>query len=48
MIDNKETVKPMSEDELYKKLEKSRESSKQGKIKDAEEVLSEIRRKYDL
>lgn len=38
----------MSEEELLRKLEKSREHAKQGKYKAAEEMVSDMREKYGL
>lgn len=38
----------MSEEEMLKKLETSRKHAKQGKIKDADDVISEMRKKYGL
>ena len=38
----------MSEDEILLKLERSREHAKQGKYRDADEVIMDIRGKYGL
>ena len=38
----------MSEDEILLKLERSREHAKQGKYRDADEVITDIRGKYGL
>ena len=38
----------MSEDEIILKLEKSREHAKQGKYRDAGDVISDMRSKYGL
>lgn len=38
----------MSEDEKIQKLEKSRESAKNGNYRDAESVISDMRGKYGL
>ena len=39
---------PMSEDEMLSKLEKSRKHASQGKVRDAEDVISDMRSKYGL
>ena len=39
---------PMSEDEMMKKLERSREYSKNGSVKSADDVISDMRSKYGL
>ena len=38
----------MSEDELLQKLELSRNHAKQGKLKDADDVISDMRAKYGI
>ncbi len=38
----------MSEEELMGKLEKSREHAKQGKYRDAEDVITDMKEKYGL
>ncbi len=38
----------MSEDEILLKLEQSREHAKQGKYRDADEAITDIRGKYGL
>ena len=38
----------MSEDEIFRKLEKSRLHASQGKIRDADEVVSDMRKKYGI
>lgn len=38
----------MTEDEMLSKLEKSRRSASEGKYKDANEVIKDIRGKYSL
>ena len=38
----------MSEDEILLKLERSREHAKQGKYRDADEVITDIRGEYGL
>ena len=47
----KKTVNPyaaMSEDEFLQKLETSREQAKQGLVRDADDVISEMRTKYGI
>lgn len=39
---------PMMEEEIFEKLEKSRESATKGNYKSAEAVVSELRGKYGL
>lgn len=39
---------PMTEEEMLKKLETSREHSQQGKCKNAADVISDMREKYGL
>ena len=39
---------PMSEDEIFQRLAKSRESAKSGNYRDAGTVISDMRGKYDL
>lgn len=39
---------PMMEEEIFEKLEKSRESATKGNYKSAEAVVSELRGKYEL
>ena len=41
-------LQPLSEKELLDKLEKSREHIKQGKVREADDVVMEIRGKYGL
>ena len=38
----------MSEDELFQKLESSRNHAKQGKYRDADDVISDMRAKYGI
>ena len=38
----------MTEDEILRKLERSREQAKQGMYRDADEVLTDMREKYHL
>ena len=38
----------MSEDEMFQRLEKSRESAKNGNYRSAESVISDMRGKYGL
>ena len=38
----------MSEDEIFRKLEKSRLHASQGKYRDADEVVSDLRQKYGI
>jgi len=39
---------PLSEGDLLKKLENSRKHSKQGKYKEADSIIAEMRSKYGL
>jgi len=39
---------PISEDELEKKLKKSRESSKKGNYRSADSIISDMRERYGL
>ena len=45
---NASPYKPMMEDELYRKLDISRNHAKQGQVRDADEVVSEMRHQYGL
>ena len=45
-LPNEEII--MSEEMLLNRLEKSRESAKKGHVRDAENVISDIRKKYQL
>ena len=47
-IDDLSPYKEMSEEEFMSKLAKSREQAKQGKYREANEVVSELRTKYGL
>ena len=51
-IDKLESIKGfnvnLSEEEFMKKLERSRKHAKQGKIRDADEMISDMREKYGL
>ena len=38
----------LSEDAIMKKLEKSRKHAKQGKFRDADDMIADMRKKYDL
>ncbi|MCR4908495.1 MAG: hypothetical protein K5985_06645 [Lachnospiraceae bacterium] len=49
LIIKSDTLLPqMTEDEILKKLEKSREHVAEGKFRNAEEMISDMRKKYDL
>ena len=48
IADGDSTYQPMSEEKLLEKLRISREHAKQGKFKDADEVVSDMRKKYGL
>ena len=39
---------PLSEEDMMKKLERSREYSKRGSVKSADDVISDMRSKYGL
>ena len=41
-------LKRLSEKEFIERLEKSRKQSKNGKVKDADIAIKEIRKKYSL
>ena len=41
-------LKQQSEKEFLERLEKSRKQSKDGKVKDADTAIQEIRKKYNL
>ena len=41
-------LKQQSEKEFLERLEKSRKQSKDGKVKDADTAIKEIRKKYNL
>lgn len=41
-------LKQQSEKEFIERLEKSRKQSKDGKVKDADTAIKEIRKKYNL
>ena len=41
-------LKQQSEKEFLERLEKSRKQSKDGKVKDADTAITEIRKKYNL
>jgi DNA-damage-inducible protein J len=41
-------LKPMSEEELYAKLESSRAHAAQGRVRDAGDVVSDMRARYGL
>lgn len=41
-------LKQQSEKEFLERLEKSRKQSKDGKVKDADSAIKEIRKKYNL
>ena len=45
-LPNEEII--MSEEMLLNRQEKSRESAKKGHVRDAEDVISDIRKKYQL
>lgn len=41
-------IKPLTEDEFMSKLQRSREHAAQGKYRDADDVISDMRGKYGL
>lgn len=41
-------LKQQSEKEFLERLEKSRKQSKDGKVKDADTAIKEVRKKYNL
>lgn len=41
-------LKQLSEKEFLKRLEKSRKQSKDGKVKDSDIAIKDIRKKYNL
>lgn len=47
-IDTNNLITPMNEEELLKKLENSKNHADQGYIKDADEMIQEMRSKYKI
>ena len=47
-MDKNNLITPMNEEELLKKLENSKNHVDQGYIKDADEMIQEMRSKYNI
>jgi len=47
-MDKNNLITPMNEEELLKKLENSKNHADQGYIKDADEMIQEMRSKYKI
>ena len=47
-MDKNNLITPMNEEELLRKLENSKNHADQGYIKDADEMIQEMRSKYKI
>ncbi len=47
-MDTNNLITPMNEEELFRKLENSKNHADQGYIKDADEMIQEMRSKYKI
>ena len=47
-LNQKSVIEPLSETEIFEKLEKSRKHVSEGKFRNADDMISDMRAKYDL